>query len=128
LFMVNEIEAHLLTKKEGVKPQLRTIKKLGPKMVIVTEGAEGAGFYNGKEFLYIKPHRVKVVEVTGAGDAFGASFVAGLIRKPNNVRFALKLALINAESVIRRHGAHAGLLTYEKAVEAMIKPTRIIVL
>jgi ribokinase len=125
LFMVNEIEAYILTHEQGVKPQLRALHRIGAKQVLVTEGAEGAGYFNGKEYLYVKTHNIKAVEVTGAGDTFGSSFVTGLIKKPGNVRFALKLAVANAEGVIRKPGAHAGILTFKQAKEAMKKHTKI---
>ncbi len=117
MFMVNEIEAYLLTGQKGVKSQLAAIKKMGAKMVLITEGPEGAGYTDGYKFLYIKAHKVNVVEVTGAGDTFGSSFISGLIMKPGHVKYALKLALLNAESVIRKRGAHSGLLSYSKAMD-----------
>lgn len=125
LFMVNETEAFMLTHLRGVKPQLRALRSLGAKRVIVTEGPEGAGYYDGRQCLYIKPHKVKPVEVTGAGDTFGASFVAGLIIKHGDVKHALRLAIVNAESVIKQMGATSGLLDYATAKRLMAKPTEL---
>jgi len=69
--------------------------------------------------------RVKIIETTGAGDAFASSFLSGMIKK-NNIEFALKLARTNAESVIQHHGAKTGLLTYNKALKIMKKqPSKI---
>ena len=66
------------------------------------------------------PHKVKVVETTGAGDAFASSFLSGLLKK-NDIKFALKLAIINAESVIQYHGAKNKLLTYREALKILKK-------
>lgn len=48
-------------------------------MVVRTYGAEGCGVYqNGEEAVRVPGHRVKVVDTTGAGDTFNASFLHGL--------------------------------------------------
>ena len=53
---------------------------------------------------------VKVVEMTGAGDAFASTLVAGLVmNKP--FEFCLKMAINNSESVICHYGAQNLLLT-----------------
>ena len=47
---------------------------------------------------------LKIVETTGAGDAFGSGFVAGIyLEKP--IREAALMGVLNAESVIQAHGA-----------------------
>ena len=53
---------------------------------------------------------VKSVSRTGAGDAFGSGFVAALIKTADLIE-ALRVAMINAESVILKHGAKNGILT-----------------
>ena len=71
---------------------------------------------------------IKVVETTGAGDAFASSFLSGLIKK-NDIKFALQLASANAESVISHHGAKNKLLTSKEALASMRKnPAKIKVL
>ncbi|MCH7902878.1 hypothetical protein IIC68_03935, partial [archaeon] len=57
----------------------------------------------------INPRKLKVVDKTGAGDAFSAGFVAGLIKnKP--IDFSLKLGVKEAQSVIGHVGAKNDLL------------------
>ena len=63
----------------------------------------------------MQAHSMKVVEATGAGDAFAAGFVSGLIRG-KDVEFALQLGLANAESVISHKGAKSKLLKYDEAL------------
>ena len=63
----------------------------------------------------------KLVDRTGAGDAFGSGFVAGLIRSgeecekgdidPENISYALRLATANAASVVEVIGASEGALS-----------------
>lgn len=60
------------------------------------------------------------METTGAGDAFTASFIAGLIKgKP--IEFCLFLAQANAESVIQSYGAKNILLKWPQALKEMKK-------
>ncbi|MEK0337417.1 MAG: PfkB family carbohydrate kinase, partial [Nitrosopumilus sp.] len=72
------------------------------------------------QIYYGKPHNIKIVETTGAGDAFASSFLSGIIKK-NNIEFAIKLGMTNAESVIQYHGAKEKLLTYNEALKVMKK-------
>ncbi len=63
----------------------------------------------------------KVIDRTGAGDAFASGFVAGLMRKQeeckkglcavDNIEYAIRLGSANATSVIEQIGAKAGILT-----------------
>ena len=60
------------------------------------------------------PHNIKVVERTGAGDAFSSGFLAGWI-KTQDIERALKIALANSESEIQYLGTHNKILTWEEA-------------
>ena len=62
------------------------------------------------------PLDIKVLEVTGAGDSFASSFLAGWL-KTENVEFSLKLAIVNSHSVLKYKGAKNKLLSYEEAVK-----------
>jgi len=66
------------------------------------------------------PNPVKPVETTGAGDAFASTFLLGLIKK-KSVDICLKLALLNAESVIMDPGAKNGLQSYNALKKALKK-------
>lgn len=54
--------------------------KLGPKFIAVTLGEDGVYVTDGKKNFHEKARRVKKVQdTTGAGDAFAAGFLLGLI-------------------------------------------------
>jgi fructokinase len=56
--------------------------RLGPGLVIVTDGAHGASAYRGtRQPLHRPGRRVAVVDTIGAGDAFTAGLLTGLIRR-----------------------------------------------
>lgn len=53
----------------------------GPSSVIITDAAEPVHVFHGAEsVVHIKPPSVKVVDSTGAGDAFRAGIVYGFLR------------------------------------------------
>ena len=53
----------------------------GVQVVAVKLGNKGCYVTDGEEEYHIDPYRVEVVDTTGAGDAFCAGFLYGLIRK-----------------------------------------------
>ena len=116
---LNKEEAQMLVKSGNL---FKGLRKLGPEIVCITDGEGEGGVYDG-EFLYrFWPNKVKVKEMTGAGDAFGSSFIAGLIKLGDAER-ALKMAMANAELVIQKHGGQSGLLEWEE-MEKIIKAKR----
>ena len=91
-----------------------------PGIAVMTDGSRGAKVSDGK-YLYsagifsakggsASGGKEKIVDRTGAGDAFGSGFVAGLMAK-NDINFALRLAAANATSVVEHIGAQEGILT-----------------
>ncbi len=119
IFILNKEEAALMTKKNKVEDMLKTLGKL-VKITVITDGKNITKAYDGKYVYTIKPNNIKIIETTGAGDAFASSFLSGMLKK-NNIEFALKLANTNAESIIQHHGAKNKLLTYKEALKAMKK-------
>jgi len=118
---VNQEEAKLLVKnKSSGKNLFNRLHKMGPKIVCITNGKNGGGVYDGKKLYEYKPHNINVCECTGAGDAFVSSFVAGLI-KFNDIEKAIKLAIVNSESVIQKMGAQSGLLNFKEATNLIKK-------
>ncbi len=85
----------------------------GPKGLKVSDGTRlwTAGIYKNR----------KVIDRLGAGDAFGAGFVAGLIQTrencskgicaSKNIEYAIRLGSANATSMVESLGAKTGILT-----------------
>lgn len=131
--VLNQEEAAFLTGLSFKKPKevFKKLDKLTPGILAVTAGRQGAVVSDGK-FIYeagIFPEK-KLVDRTGAGDAFGSGFVAGLIKKPKDVVYALRLASANAASVVEKTGATEGVIKagdFQKArwKNLKIKITRI---
>ncbi|MGL4987310.1 MAG: ribokinase [Treponemataceae bacterium] len=79
----NEIEASILTKikvvdKESARKASEVFFKKGVKSVIITLGKKGAYINDGNKEDFIEPIEVKVVDTTGAGDAFTGGLVTAL--------------------------------------------------
>tara|TARA_Y100000310_G_scaffold338638_2_gene428838 strand:- start:2385 stop:3287 length:903 start_codon:yes stop_codon:yes gene_type:complete len=110
VLILNKKEARFLVKKGDLLSGLRA---LGPKIVCITEGKKGNVVYDGIKKYSGKVKKVKVVERTGAGDAFASGFVAGLI-KGKKIEDSIKIGTANAESVIQKPGAKGGLLNWRE--------------
>ncbi|MCV2358103.1 winged helix-turn-helix transcriptional regulator [Paucibacter sp. TC2R-5] len=66
----------------------------GLRRLIVTQGADAIWFGAAGEALKsLKPKRAKVVDVTGAGDAFAAGVCAGLGQAPDDLAAACRLGM-----------------------------------
>lgn len=97
--------------KNNIQSILKFLHSYGQEITVVTDGHKGAYVYDGDK-VYFKPAgKSKGINTTGAGDAFGSSFVAGMIRYDGDINKSLKLAILNSNSVIMKIGAQIGLLT-----------------
>ena len=120
LLVLNKEEACLLVGQDAVEGLLLKLRSLGPRIVAITDGKHELRVIDEKYIYAAKPPFVKIVDTTGAGDAFAASFLCGILRK-NDVEFAIKLALVNALSVIAHYGAKNILLNFNEAMKAIKK-------
>ncbi len=81
----NEIEASQLTgiqidNIETVKQVGKSIRTLGPKIVVVTLGQRGAYYLDSKEEIQVPAFKVNTLDPTAAGDAFCAGFAVAISR------------------------------------------------
>ena len=120
LLVLNKEEACLLAGKDSVENLLLKLRSFGPKIVAVTDGKNKLYVIDGGQIYVCLPPPVKIVDATGAGDAFAASFLSGLMRK-NDIEFAIGLGITNAQSVVAHYGAKNILLTYKETIKAMGK-------
>lgn len=116
VLILNREEASLLTKIPYRKEAeiFKKIDELTPGITIMTKGGEGVTVSDGKHLYHAKSLGLKLVDGTGAGDAFGSGFVSGLIRK-NDVVYAIQLAMANSGYAITKLGAKEGLLNKNQA-------------
>ena len=122
VLILNKEEAQLLTKTNNNTNQLLNKLQKYAKIVAITEGKKGASIYDGTKIHSIKCHNIKIIETTGAGDAFASGLVAGII-KGETVQNALKIAQAQSESVIQHFGAKNKLLTWKQIKQQLKQKT-----
>lgn len=125
LLVVNKEEAERILgvpMGQNVEVLIRALHQLGPKMVIITNGREGAHASDGEKTVFVPmyPDDRKPFERTGAGDAFASTVTAALtLGKP--FEEALLWGPINSMSVVQDVGAQRGLLTRAQLEEYIAK-------
>lgn len=98
-------------------------KTLGPLprlALVVTDGARGAYATARGVTWHVPAMKGKIVNTTGAGDAFGSALVASLM-KEGNIEDALRAAALNAFSVITHMGATSGILKTYPAKKELVR-------
>ncbi|MFI6649476.1 sugar kinase [Streptomyces sp. NPDC050529] len=79
-----------------------------PRILVVKDGGRAATAFDGNRVHTVPAPGVEVVEPVGAGDAFAAGFLAGLLRGEDTVR-ALRLGHLTAGAALRVTGDHGPL-------------------
>jgi sulfofructose kinase len=85
----------------------REVKKQGFRTLTVTLGSRGSVTFAGDAVISCPAFPVDVVDTTGAGDAFHAGYLYGLLQKwqlEDAVRFASAVAALNCRKVGARRG------------------------
>lgn len=100
-------ELKMLTGKKYDEGSRILIKK-GANIVAVKLGERGCYVTNGKESYLVEPYKVKVVDTTGAGDAFCAGFLYGLIKNKDLYECG-RFGNFVASRCIEKVGAREGL-------------------
>ncbi len=103
----NGIELKLLTGKD-YREGSKVLLKEGVGIVAVKLGKKGCYVTDGRESHIIEPYKVSIVDTTGAGDAFCAGFLYGLIKNKNLYECG-RLGNFVASKCIEKIGARTGL-------------------
>lgn len=117
IVILNREEAALVTgfSTESIPALMDAFHQLGPEIVVITDGPNGAYASDGPRTLQIPnyPDPQPPYDRTGAGDAFASTFVTALALG-EELDTALLWAPINSMSVVQKIGAQEGLLTKEQ--------------
>lgn len=100
------------------KEVFKKLDDLMPGIVAVTDGQNGSIVSDGKIIYRAGIFKEKLVaDRTGAGDAFGSGFTAGLMKFGDNfksgeaIKHAIILGSANATSVVEKIGATTGIIS-----------------
>ncbi len=102
--------------KEYIQGLMNKLAGHGVKNCVITNGVEGS-YVRDEEgsYFYHPTPEIKVVEKTGAGDAYTGAFLAAW-QMNRSINDAMEWGTQNAVSVIGQMGAQAGLLTQDRMV------------
>ncbi len=106
----NAGELELLTGKVEYRKGAEALLKEGVQIVAVKLGGRGCYVASREENCRIEPVKVKVVDTTGAGDAFNAGFLYGLTRR-KSPRECGRIGNFVASRCIMKMGARTELPT-----------------
>jgi len=100
----NEREALVITKVETVEEAAEVLHEWGAKLVVITRGERGVLVYDGefREFPALPVERI--VDPTGAGDAFAGGFLSGYSRG-RAIGECVRLGLERARDVLGKWGS-----------------------
>jgi len=72
------------------------------KMLVVTRGAHGCTVHQNNTITAVPAHAVKIVDATGAGDIFAASFLVRLRQSGDPIAAARFANCLASQSITRR--------------------------
>ncbi|MBL7665313.1 MAG: adenosine kinase [Bacteriovoracaceae bacterium] len=102
LIFCNESEAISFTETKSLEEAREAMKKYA-KTFAITQGAEGATLYDGKNFLQVEPFAIKAVDTLGAGDMFAGAFLYALTHG-HSFADSGRLASLASSSVVGQFG------------------------
>lgn len=129
--LLNKSKAVFLNREEAAyltgisyskeKEIFKKLDNLVPGIAVMTDGRKGVLVSDGIRLYSAGIFKGKVIDRTGAGDAFASGFVAGLIQKKescnkglcrsSSIEYAIRLGSANATAVVSKIGAKEGILT-----------------
>jgi sugar/nucleoside kinase (ribokinase family) len=125
-FVLNDSEAHQLTKEDNVFAALKKIHKLGPKYVIIKKGSHGS-ILSGPGGIFICPAYPlhNVCDPTGAGDSFVGGMMGYLATArggvDKNIRRAMVYGSVTASFCCEGFGLKRTTAIQRRQIDARVK-------
>jgi sugar/nucleoside kinase (ribokinase family) len=121
VFLPNDDEAEAMTGLKDPVAQARFLSNLNPACdVVITLGGRGAVACRGSEMIRAGTYSVYSIDESGAGDAFAAGFITGLLE-----HWALEKTLSFASAIgascTSALGCTAGVFTFDEALAFMAR-------
>ena len=121
-FVLNDSEAHQLTKEDNVFAALKKIHKLGPKYVIIKKGSHGSILSGPRGFFICPAYPLhKVVDPTGAGDSFVGGMMGYLAARGGSIDDNIRRAMVYGSVVASFCCEGFGLMRTTKVTRAQIE-------
>ncbi|WP_019390653.1 ribokinase [Priestia filamentosa] len=110
----NEHEAAVLFNNLSIEEALKKY----PNKLFITEGKQGARYYDGEKEILVSSYTVDAVDTTGAGDTFNAALAVALV-EGKNIEESLQFANRAASLSVTKFGAQGGMPTREEVEGAL---------
>ena len=125
-FVLNDSEAHQLTKEDNVFTAIKKIHKMGPKYVIIKKGSHGSVLSSPKGIFICPAYPLhKVVDPTGAGDSFVGGMMGYLAAAKGsidtNIRRAMIYGAVTASFCCEGFGLNQTTKTTRSNIESRVK-------
>ena len=125
-FVLNDGEAHQLTKEDNVFAAIRKIHKLGPRYVIIKKGSHGSILSSPRGHFICPAYPLhRVVDPTGAGDSFVGGMMGYLSAAQGSIDDDLRRAMVYGSVVAsfccEGFGLKFTTRTTRRAIEARFK-------
>ncbi|MEA3431502.1 MAG: PfkB family carbohydrate kinase [candidate division WOR-3 bacterium] len=120
IFLPAVEEARMITDAETVEEIAKILIDKGVKIVGLKMGKEGCYIRTKSKKIRIPAYPVEVIDTTGAGDAFVAGFLTGILKKwslEKTGRLANAAGALSTTAI----GATGGLISLKKTLEFMNK-------
>ena len=118
VLILNNQEALKLTQSIDLHRNLKKLSGIA-RTIVITSGKNGAKASDGEKIYSSNTYKIKPLDVTGAGDAFGSGFVGAVI-KGKEIGTALEYGIANSNSVIQSLGTKNILLS-ESGIKKFVK-------
>lgn len=128
-FIVNKEEAKVFLgfdkgDQVPVKKLLSKLYGLGPKKIVITDSLDGSFGFDGERFYHLGIFPAKLLEATGAGDAYATGLLAAFFHG-KDLPEAMRWGAANGASVVEQIGPQAGLLTYKQMQKKLTENSKI---
>lgn len=121
VFLPNDDEAEAMTGLKDPVAQASFLSNLNPACdVVITLGARGAVACRGSEIIQAGTYSVQSIDESGAGDAFAAGFITGLL-EDWPLEKTLSFASAVGASCTSALGCTAGVFTFDEAIAFMAR-------
>jgi ribokinase len=117
--VLNRAEAEILTGLDDPAAAARRVASMGPRSSVVTQGRDGAVWWDGAVLRPVAPFPVDEVDGTGAGDAFCGALAAALA-SGRPLAEGLDWAAAAGASAASRAGALASLPTRAEVAARLV--------
>lgn len=79
VFIPNQKELQLLGEDEDMKKSASNIIQKGVQVIWVKKGNQGCSYFTKEKHFQLPAHEIKVIDTSGAGDAFDAAIIYGTL-------------------------------------------------